>query len=64
VVADGEGWEFLLTFPGLGDLGRESIFKKKKEKEVSELGKIRDGIFFPPELHSGTKITVPKTILS
>lgn len=29
----------------LGDLGGES--KKKQEKEVAELGKIRDGNFFP-----------------
>ena len=36
---------------------------KKEEKEISELGKIRDGIF-PPEPHSGTKITFHRTILS
>lgn len=36
---------------------------KKEEKDISELGRIRHGVF-PPESHSGTNITFHRTILA
>lgn len=47
MVADGEREEFLLMFLRLGGTSVENFFLKQ-EKEVAELGKIRDGHFFPP----------------